>query len=251
MNKNLYLLLNSTDPADELLWLVFELQLAEFKGEKVHLLGHIPPGHVDCVRVWSANFHAIISRYADTVTGQFYGHTHTDSFQLFYQQTKDGMACNVAYIAPAVTPYHGVNPSYRIYSVSPDGEVTDHETYFLNLEEANKHPKKPPSWQLLYSAKAAYQLKDLSAASWNGLVNRLQTNGSLFDIFYNYYHSGSPVRPPCDPVCRHKLICGLVSARSHQTKETCKNIYIKRGGRRKGKTNEGNKWWRNLVNFFH
>ena len=35
MNKNLWLLLDSNDPADELLWLVFELQLAELKGEKV------------------------------------------------------------------------------------------------------------------------------------------------------------------------------------------------------------------------
>ena len=35
MNKNLWLLLDSKDPADELLWLIFELQLAELKGEKV------------------------------------------------------------------------------------------------------------------------------------------------------------------------------------------------------------------------
>ena len=32
MNKNFWLLLNSTDPAQELKWLVYELQLAEFKG---------------------------------------------------------------------------------------------------------------------------------------------------------------------------------------------------------------------------
>ena len=38
MNKNLWLILDSIDPADELLWLVFELQLAEFKGEKVDIV---------------------------------------------------------------------------------------------------------------------------------------------------------------------------------------------------------------------
>lgn len=32
MNKNIWLLLNSTDPAEELKWLVYELQLSEFKG---------------------------------------------------------------------------------------------------------------------------------------------------------------------------------------------------------------------------
>ena len=94
MNKNIWLLMNSTDPAEELKWLVYELQLAEFKGEKVfgslfifnthpvfdakldicfmliiiffnkvlilgekvHIIGHIPPGHVDCVEVWSRNY---------------------------------------------------------------------------------------------------------------------------------------------------------------------------------------------------
>ena len=70
MNKNLWLLLNSTDPADQLQWLVYELQIAELTGDKVHILGHIPPGHIDCVRVWSKNFNKIINRYQDTVTAQ-------------------------------------------------------------------------------------------------------------------------------------------------------------------------------------
>ena len=108
MNKNLWLLLDSKDPADELLWLIFELQLAELKGEKVgkyrtaiifvsigtilwqvHILGHIPPGHVDCVRVWSANFNAIVGRYSHIIAGQFYGHTHLDEFQLFFSKEKN------------------------------------------------------------------------------------------------------------------------------------------------------------------
>ena len=114
MNKNIWLLLNSTDPADELQWLVYELQLSEFRWEKVHILGHIPPGHVDCVRVWSQNFYEIITRYSNTVTAQFYGHTHTDEFQLFYS-SPGNTPSNVAFIAPSVTPYYGLNPSYRLY----------------------------------------------------------------------------------------------------------------------------------------
>uniref|UniRef100_A0A8D8RQQ1 Sphingomyelin phosphodiesterase n=1 Tax=Cacopsylla melanoneura TaxID=428564 RepID=A0A8D8RQQ1_9HEMI len=35
-NKNWWLLLNSTDPVKELQWFIFELQSAEFSGEKVH-----------------------------------------------------------------------------------------------------------------------------------------------------------------------------------------------------------------------
>lgn len=50
MKMNLWLLLNSTDPAEQLQWLVYELQLAELNNEKVHILGHVPPGNMDCVR---------------------------------------------------------------------------------------------------------------------------------------------------------------------------------------------------------
>ena len=54
----------------------------------MHILGHIPPGHVDCVRVWSANFNAIVGRYSHIIAGQFYGHTHLDEFQLFFSKNK-------------------------------------------------------------------------------------------------------------------------------------------------------------------
>ena len=58
-----WLLLNSTDPAQELQWLIYELQSAELKGEKVHILGHIPPGHSDCLKVWSHNYYRIVNRF--------------------------------------------------------------------------------------------------------------------------------------------------------------------------------------------
>lgn len=63
-NKNWWLLLNSTDPVSELQWLVYELQGAEMNGEKVHIIGHIPPGHSDCLKVWSRNYYQIINRLA-------------------------------------------------------------------------------------------------------------------------------------------------------------------------------------------
>lgn len=79
-----WLLLNSTDPATELQWFIYELQSAEFSNEKVHVIGHIPPGHSDCLKVWSRNFYKIISRYENTIMAQFYGHTHFDEFEMFY-----------------------------------------------------------------------------------------------------------------------------------------------------------------------
>ncbi|KAB7497963.1 Sphingomyelin phosphodiesterase [Armadillidium nasatum] len=128
-NKNWWLLVNSTDPAQELQWLIYELQGAELKGEKVHIIGHIPPGHNDCLKVWSSNYYAIINRFETTISAQFFGHTHYDEFELFYDEYRSRRAINVAYIGPSVTSYYGLNPGYRIYTVEGDYEGSNKITY--------------------------------------------------------------------------------------------------------------------------
>lgn len=48
---------------------------------------------------------------------QFYGHTHADEFELFYDSDMRYRTTNIAYIGPSVTPYYGLNPTYRIYKI--------------------------------------------------------------------------------------------------------------------------------------
>lgn len=54
-NKNFWLYINSTDPGNQLEWLIHELQMSELLHEQVHIIGHIPPGAEDCLKVWSKN----------------------------------------------------------------------------------------------------------------------------------------------------------------------------------------------------
>lgn len=75
---------------------------------------------------------------------------------MFYDLNNLTRAVGVAYISGSVTTYSYLNPSYRIYTV--DGnypqssyQVLDHETYFMNLTEANLLGK--PDWKKEYSAK--------------------------------------------------------------------------------------------------
>lgn len=81
---NFWLLQNSNDPSMELKWLINELQMAEMANEKVHIIGHIPPGNRDCLKIWSQNYYEVIARYEHTVAAQFFGHTHKDEFEVFY-----------------------------------------------------------------------------------------------------------------------------------------------------------------------
>ncbi|XP_018912872.1 sphingomyelin phosphodiesterase isoform X2 [Bemisia tabaci] len=226
-NKNWWLLLNSTDPVKELQWFIYELQSAEFSGEKVHVIGHIPPGHSDCLKVWSRNYYSIINRYESTITAQFFGHTHFDEFELFYDEEDKGRAVSIAYIGPSVTPYNDLNPGYRIYYIDGDHDqstrtVIDHETWVMNLKEANLYDY--PIWYKLYSTRAAYQMPSLLPHEWDSFVNKLAESDNLFEQYFKHYWKNSPVRPSVDAEGKKRMLCDLRSGRSHDRKLLCQEI---------------------------
>uniref|UniRef100_A0A9J8A1K8 Sphingomyelin phosphodiesterase n=1 Tax=Cyprinus carpio carpio TaxID=630221 RepID=A0A9J8A1K8_CYPCA len=116
--ENYWLMVNSTDPAGQLQWLINILQESENKGEKVHIIGHIPPGL--CLSSWSWNYYHIVNRYESTITGQFFGHTHVDEFQMFYDEDTLTRPLSVAFIAPSVTTYVNLNPDAKTQKIEPD-----------------------------------------------------------------------------------------------------------------------------------
>ncbi|XP_025831709.1 sphingomyelin phosphodiesterase isoform X2 [Agrilus planipennis] len=226
-----WLLLSSTDPAKELKWLVYELQEAESKGEKVHIIGHIPPGYSDCLKEWSKNYNKIINRYQNTITGQFFGHTHGDEFEVFYDDETSSIPTNVAYLCPSVTTFGNYNPAYRIYYVDGEHdtatwEILDHETWTTNLEEAN-NPGNSPHWYKLYSAKEAYSMESLRPVEWEKLIQEMTDDPIVFGQFYKYYYRDTKGRPYCDLTCKIQMLCDLKSGRSHDRKILCSDIETK------------------------
>ena len=155
---NYWLLINSTDPLGQLSWLANILQNSENIGEKVHIIGHIHPE--SCFDSWSKVYYDIVNRYENTIVGQFFGHSHSDYFQVFYDLKNMTRATNMLYIGGSVTTYSNLNPSYRIYTI--DGNysgssyrVLDHETYYLNITESNLSGKA--AWKFEYSAKVCFK----------------------------------------------------------------------------------------------
>ncbi|CRK91825.1 CLUMA_CG005448, isoform B [Clunio marinus] len=224
-NLNWWLLLNSTDPATELQWFIYELQSAEFLNEKVHVIGHIPPGHSDCLKVWSRNYYKIVQRYENTITAQFFGHTHFDEFEVFYDLEDISRATR-----------------YRIYYVDGDHDastrlVIDHETWIMNLKEANLYDF--PIYYKLYSARAAYNMKALRPNDWDELINTLTDDQDKFDLYYKNYWKVSPVRPACDADCRKRLLCDAKSGRSHDRKFFCAEV--------ESKIDSSNNGWRSWI----
>ncbi|XP_053564816.1 sphingomyelin phosphodiesterase [Bombina bombina] len=224
-HENFWLLINTTDPAGQLQWLVDVLQEAETNHEKVHIIGHIPPGI--CMKSWSWNYYKIVNRYESTITAQFFGHTHLDEFEIFYDEETLSRPLSVAFIAPSVTTFINLNPGFRVYQV--DGEypesshmVLDHETYILNLTEANAKPKEEPKWIFLYSALRTYGMKSAYPADWDDLVMRLLSDDQLFQTFWFLHHKGH-VDEVCHDTCKTTLLCSLQTGRSNDP-QLCRNL---------------------------
>ncbi|RXG55133.1 Acid sphingomyelinase-like phosphodiesterase 3a [Armadillidium vulgare] len=158
-----WLVLDSTDIAKELESLINELQDAEDNGDFVYIIGHIPSGSHDCTLTWSHEFNRIVSRYESTISGIFYGHTHKDHYELYFDPQNSSRVYEIAYIAPSQTTYSNLNPGYKIYTIEGDFNETrfrvlDHENYYLDLDETNSRNESVIS--LLYTAKEFYNLEE-------------------------------------------------------------------------------------------
>ncbi|KAL3856819.1 hypothetical protein ACJMK2_011534 [Sinanodonta woodiana] len=216
-NGNWWLLINTTDPAGQLEWFIDELQESENIGEKVHVIGHIYPGSGSCIKAYSWNYYKIMNRYESTITGQFFGHSHADLFEVMYDDVNFTRPTGVVYIPGSVTTYTDLNPGYRIYEI--DGnytesswQVLDFTNYYLNLTEANQSGNA--EWKMEYNAKTAYGLNNLYPKNWNDLIYRMKDDDDLFQKFYRH-NSKSAVLTPCTGDCKTSLLCDLKTGRSH------------------------------------
>lgn len=188
---NFWQFLAPDDPSSQLKWLVYELQQAESNNEKVHIIGHIPPGYSDCSKVWSRNFNKIVQRFEYTITAQFFGHTHYDEFKVSYDLDDVTHPVGVSYISPSVTPWSSLNPGYRIYYVDGDHDTTtrqviDHETWVMDLQQANLLSLDNPTYYQLYSARYAYNMKSLRPADWDKVIKDFSDDPNLFNQYYTY-----------------------------------------------------------------
>ncbi|KAK0563885.1 hypothetical protein OC844_001983 [Tilletia horrida] len=172
--NNIFTNINTTNPDNSgmLRFLTDELQKAEDNLERVWIVGHVLTG-------WDGSngldnptnlFYQIVDRFAPrTIAGIFFGHTHEDQFSVFYANNATnkaaGQAVANAYMGPSVTPGSSVNPSLRFYDIDPETyDVLDVHQYYTQLQDVQPAPGQGPTFQLLYSARAAYSNFSASVA---------------------------------------------------------------------------------------
>ncbi|KAJ5113469.1 hypothetical protein N7456_002003 [Penicillium angulare] len=208
------------DPNSQLEWLINELHEAESAGQRVWLISHIPSGDPDHFHDHSHYFDEIVQRYEATIAALFFGHTHTDEFQISYSSYKNrnwDTATAMGYVAPSMTPTSGP-PSFRVYDIDPvTFAVLDFTQYTADISD----PKKKPEWVPYYSAKKDYgSLLDppvtdahaeLTPAFWHNVTVVMERDESVFQDYWARRTRGFQVSD-CTGDCASNEICALRGA---------------------------------------
>nr|XP_055629854.1 sphingomyelin phosphodiesterase-like [Toxorhynchites rutilus septentrionalis] len=211
---NWWLLHDPTYPKHQLQWLHDTLLQAEAAGEKVHILGHLPIVYETSYNTWSRQYRRILERYWDTITAQFYGHTHADEFNVFYSISNPQHTIGVGFNGGGTVPYSNYNPNYVVYYVNPDTyEVTDIESFYYDLAEANLHPQREPQWKTLYSFSRDFAIVNVSPSSLDSLVHRFAANSSELRRYWELkVKRGEPfLEEGCDGECLLNHLCEVVN----------------------------------------
>ncbi|KAJ6595566.1 Metallo-dependent phosphatase-like protein [Mycena vulgaris] len=209
------------DPREIMAFMVTELQAAEDAGQRVWIIGHMPPGSQDALSDQSNYYDQIVQRYHTTIVGQFFGHTHYDEFELAYADYADrrgNTAVSVAWIAPALTPRSG-NPAFKVYDVDPDTyAIMDARVYMADLKDPGYQTK--PQWKLYYSAREEYgplvdlaRTAPLDAGFWHDVTEAFERNETAFQRYNEFMTRGGHVRA-CDAACKKAAICLMRAARA-------------------------------------
>uniref|UniRef100_A0A8C8ZL43 Sphingomyelin phosphodiesterase acid like 3B n=1 Tax=Prolemur simus TaxID=1328070 RepID=A0A8C8ZL43_PROSS len=226
LNTNLYYVNNEqtagmADPSQQFRWLADVLTNASRAGERVYITGHIPPGFFEKKRnkAWfregfNEQYLEVIQKHHGVIAGQFFGHHHTDSFRMFYDDA--GAPISVMFLTPGVTPWKttlpGVvnganNPSIRVFEYDRATlSLQDMVTYFLNLSLANA--QGTPRWELEYRLTKAYGVPDAGAQSLHTALDRIASDQGALQRYY-IYNSVSYDDRACDEACRAEHVCAM------------------------------------------
>ncbi|KAI8096240.1 Metallo-dependent phosphatase-like protein [Halteromyces radiatus] len=189
---------------DHIQWMEQQLNDARQQGEKIYIMGHVPPTTKsfkhDCLEAYTR----VSLNYQDIIQAHFYGHANMDHFQLLHSSNNDddgdddivirgnNMARKlrkqykrslkkynpedlvVIHVAPPLLPVY--NPTFRVNEYNADhqsptfGMWTKYTQWYSDLaywnHQYNLDNTTRPSFEIEYATDDDYDMQDLSPQSW-------------------------------------------------------------------------------------
>lgn len=114
------------------------------------------------------------------IRGQFFGHDHTDYFQVSKSYLDPDTVVGVEFLAPSLTTYSNHNPAIRLFQFDADTNTPlDFIQYRMNLTKMNEDGENATvTFDQTYRFVETYGVQDLRASSIEPLAKEL-TNVNL------------------------------------------------------------------------
>ena len=234
---NIFNFFNFTNPDQSsiLRFLISELTTCEAKSQRAWIIGHVLSGYdgTNNLANPTALFYSIVRRFSPhTIAAIFFGHTHQDQFQIFYDYNPSSLngslrntadvdyskPLTTAFIAPSITPLTGYNAGYQIYHIDAETfSVMDISTYIANM--SNSLTWSEPIWQFEYAARETYNVNGswpaeapLNATFWSDVTWSMLSNQSLVEIYNLLETKSSVLTKNCSTkACARQKVCYLRS----------------------------------------
>jgi len=198
----------------ELQWLSTQLADARSLGQRVWLLGHIPPGICaaetfqnisggsSCpaaispfwADAYSSGLYELLADYRDTLTLGLFAHEHTDDYRVLLDARGD-LVLGVK-LVPSVTPIEKNNPAFVQFVYDPGlGVISDAKTWYLtNL--ASAPTAETATWEFEYDFGLTYGQQALDSSGVAGTVTSILSEAAAQSAYETYYPASNPAGNP-------------------------------------------------------
>jgi hypothetical protein len=198
---------------DELQWLTAQLADARSRGQRVWLLGHIPPGidanstaqnsaqGASCsaaiVPFWAAAYssplYTLFTEYRDILAFGIFAHEHYDDLRV--ARDASGNLLFGMKLPPSITPLHN-NPAFVQFTYNPAaGVISDTTTWYLtNLSSAPTTTSAV--WGSEYSFNATYGQTAFDSNGVGSAVTHILTQPTAQAAYTSYYPTLDPAGDP-------------------------------------------------------
>jgi len=225
---NFKLIGEQNDPGQEFEWLENLLRQMEKDNEIGIMIGHIPPGNLDCTHEFALRMRALQDRFQHIIRLNLFGHTHYEEFEV-HRSIKDNKPIGVSHVTPSVTTHMYQNPSLRVIELDAETKLpVEINTYTLFLDKANENDRNA-KFVLDHELSEHYGVKDLSPSSMLNISEKIKDDEELGIKYMINRRAGSPltkqdVKHGCDKSCRRVIYCDT-AFNDYQDKRFCKKYH--------------------------
>ncbi len=160
---------------NQIAWLENELNTSK----DVLFLNHIPMTSGESNEYMKSALSNLTHRYSNTITATLNGHSHRSRFELY---KVGGIYVSFALINPSIYT-DGHYPMFRKYTYEEG--VLDFEEYVCNISAAVETNNFTCTKE--YSFLEEYSLTNIDLPNLVNLYERMQTNGTLLDMYITHY----------------------------------------------------------------